>query len=642
MGWTVKHCTRHPSLKMALAIALALASSTAAALGLGQIDVKSRSGQPLLAEIPIVSNDPAELEQLQARLASPDTFTRVGLQPPQGIVSGLQFTVALDNSGSPVIRVTSAEPVTQPLLTFLVEVDWGQGRLVREYSALIDTPQTVSAPSQPAIQAPVVAPPNVIERPVQSFPPPSANATPIATQPAPSRAPDTTIGVPPTPVPAATPQAPAAAPSNEYGPVKRGESLSQVAGRLDVGGASLDQTMVALLRANPDSFIGGDLNQLKQGAVLRVPDSDALTAIDAAQASEIVRGQVRQWRDARRAVPQPASAASADSASSKASTMAGNASAPRSGGARLEIAPPGASRAMRAGTQSGINAGGEGKMLRQELQETKESLAARDAELQELKSRIADLEKLQADQQQLMALKDSELAAAQQRLATSQATPATPPPATATTNDSTLPWVFGGAGLLLVMLVGGWWMRGRSKPKPGFRVPHTAPSPLAAAFPSAPEPAADGARMAAPATPAAVAVPALTVVPAPKTPPAPAPAAKPAPVSASASASEPASAAETDPLPFWDRRERSQMSGGRVAAPAAAPAWHTGGAARMDAPPAAPLPVSDAAAAERLELAQAYLDLGDRDSARQLLSEVAVNGDHATRQQATRMLRELE
>ena len=272
-------------------------------------------------------------------------------------------------------------------------------------------------------------------------------------------------------------------------------------------------------------------------------------------------------------------------------------------------------------------------MLRQELQETKESLAARDAELQELKSRIADLEKLQTDQQQLMALKDSELAAAQQRLATSQATPAIPPPAATTPNDSTLPWVFGGAGLLLVMLVGGWWMRGRSKPKPGFRVPNAEPSPLAAAFPSTPEPATSDAPMATPAP---------VVAPAPTTVPAPAPKSPPAPARATKTA--PAPAAESDPLPFWDRRERNQMSGGRVAAPGptAAPAWHTGGAAHMDAPPAAPVPPSDAAGSERLELAQAYLDLGDHASARQLLSEVAVNGDHATRQQATRMLRELE
>ena len=114
--------------RIALAIALAVAAGPAAALGLGQIQVKSRVDQPLLAEIPIVSSDPAELEQLQARLASPETFRRIGLEPPTGAAADLQFTVALDDHGRPVIRVTSDTPVSQPLVTFLVEVDWGSGR----------------------------------------------------------------------------------------------------------------------------------------------------------------------------------------------------------------------------------------------------------------------------------------------------------------------------------------------------------------------------------------------------------------------------------------------------------------------------------------------------------------------------------
>src|SRR3546814_13104170 len=116
------------------------------ALGLGQITVKSERGEPLLAEIAIISSDPGELENLQARLASPETFARVGLEPPDSTVSGLQFTVALDPQGKPVIRVTSAEPINASLLTFLLEVDWGQGRLVREYAALPAAPERRAAP----------------------------------------------------------------------------------------------------------------------------------------------------------------------------------------------------------------------------------------------------------------------------------------------------------------------------------------------------------------------------------------------------------------------------------------------------------------------------------------------------------------
>ncbi|HEY5780823.1 MAG TPA: hypothetical protein VIT66_02980, partial [Lysobacter sp.] len=146
--------------RTALALALALSSGSAAALGLGQIEVRSKVGQPFLAEIPVISSDPAELENLQAELASPITFARIGLQPPMGVVADLQFTSALDGAGNPVIRVTSQQPVNEPLLTFLVSVDWGQGRLVREYSALLDTPRTVSAPLQPQVEEAMVSAPN--------------------------------------------------------------------------------------------------------------------------------------------------------------------------------------------------------------------------------------------------------------------------------------------------------------------------------------------------------------------------------------------------------------------------------------------------------------------------------------------------
>ncbi len=157
-----------------MSLALTLAAGPAAALGLGQIQVKSQPGQPLVAEIPIISSDPSELQGLQVQLASPETFRRVGLEPPQGAASSLHFEPALDAAGHPVIRVTSAGPIQTPLLTFLLEVDWGQGRLVREYSALIDAPRTVAAPIQPPIQAPAMAPSNTIDRP----PAPAVAATP--------------------------------------------------------------------------------------------------------------------------------------------------------------------------------------------------------------------------------------------------------------------------------------------------------------------------------------------------------------------------------------------------------------------------------------------------------------------------------
>jgi pilus assembly protein FimV len=550
-----------------LALLLALASFSAAALGLGQIEVKSKLGQPLLAEIPIISSDPAELEQLQAGLASLETFARIGLQLPQGVVADLQFTQALDVRGNPVIRVTTQQPVTEPLLTFLIEVDWGQGRLVREYSALIDTPRTVSAPLQPSIDAPVVEAPGIIERPEAS-----ATIEPPA-EPLPGEEPsdDDAIAAEPEPVAIATPPR-APAPSLEAGAayeVRSGDTLSAIAARASTG-VTLDQTMIALLRANPEAFIDGNINRLKAGAVLRMPANDQLASLDAAQATALVRSQVREWRESRRVAPQPADA-EAVAISAPESTTSTSSTAARVAGARLEIVPPGASDATRAGTQSGISTGGEGQMLAQELTQTKETLAAREAETQELKGRIAELEKLQQQQQQLIEMKDTELAATQARLAQTQKEQ---------TQAAVMPWVVGGAVVLVLALLVGWFLRRRDDARPKFR----APSPVAAA---------------------------------------------PAPSIADAFVDLAPAPTRAEP-----RREPEQPA-------PAAPAWHAGNAARIDTHSADPDPV-EAAGNERLDLARAYLDLGDLASARQLLGEVVINGDHAARQQAARMLRELE
>lgn len=641
-------------VRTALAASLALASGSAAALGLGPIELKSKLGQPLLAEIPIISNDPGELERLQAGLASPETFARIGLRPPDGVVANLQFVSALDARGNPVIRVTSSRPIEQPLLTFLIEVDWGQGKLVREYSTLLDAPRTVSAPLQPPIQAPAVAPSNAIVRepsPIPASPEPLEPASPAAADPvatpgeppgpvsprpeprpssstaiaptrspaAPSAAGVTTPPAPPPPVPAIRP--------DRYGAVQAGETLSQIASGLDFS-ASLDQVMIALLNANPDAFIDGNINLIKQGAVLRVPEAADVRSIALADAVAQVRKQTRAWRIATQPVPQPALADAPAEAAPAADPAA--APAPAAGGARLEIVPPGVSDASLAGTQSGISDGADGDMVRREMQQTKETLAARNAELAELKSRVADLEKLQADQQKLLEMKDNELTAVQQRLAKSQSADE------AAASGPGLPWALGGGGLLLLGLFGGWLIRRRAEVNPKFRAPSmgAVPSPLTAGFPAAPATggAPDATRTAAPAG-----VPAPVATTAPLFPAG----------ADDAGPGSPGVVATDESRELWERRERQPLPSKRPS-PIAVPTWHAGaGKNKPDATASAGADegsdnARDAPGAERLELARAYLDLGDRESARQLLDEVARDGDHAARERAGLMLRELD
>ena len=117
-------------LQLPLALALALGASGAHALGLGPIQVKSGLNEPLVAEIPILSAAPGELDELEVRLASPEAFARVGLERPVGLTANLQMSVGRNAAGQPVIRVTTASRFTEPFLTFLIEANWGRGSVV--------------------------------------------------------------------------------------------------------------------------------------------------------------------------------------------------------------------------------------------------------------------------------------------------------------------------------------------------------------------------------------------------------------------------------------------------------------------------------------------------------------------------------
>lgn len=589
-------------LRIALAVALVAVAGPAAALGLGQIQVKSKVDQPLLAEIPIISSDPGELEQLQARLASPDTFRRIGLEPPTGAAADLQFSVALDARGNPVIRVTSSAPVSQPLVTFLVEVDWGSGRLVREYSALLDTPRTVSAPAQPPIQAPTVAPANVIDRPAEAAVE-AQRAADVATAAEPAPAGDAIAAAPPpsAPEPIAAPPvdvAPAPAVAGNALAVEQGQTLSEIAGRVASHGYTLDQTMLALLRANPDAFIRGNINLLKAGAVLRVPDAAQVSELSATEAAVVVHDQIEQWRALRQPAPQPAAVADAVPQGTAPARPGAAAVVARAGDARLEIVPP-TQGGNRPGTRSGASAGGEGDMLRQELQQTKEDLAARRAEVDELKARVAELEKLQQQQQSLIEMKDSALATAEQRLA--EARKAVPAQAAATpaqaqaqkpADAGTPAWLWGGAGLVVLGLFAWLLMRRRApRPEPRFTAPRRGydSAELAAGMPGA----AAAAAQDDPEELRPVQRDVFEATPAMRWSPAPTP---------------------TTPTPTW----------------------HGGGAAVV-----APELAEPANASQQLELARAYLDLGDDDAARVLLREVLNGRDPGARDEAARMLREL-
>ena len=170
---------RHSVLGTALA--LALVAPSAYALGLGQLQVKSGLNQPLVAEIPIISASPGELEALDVRLASPEAFARVGLDRPLELTANLQFSVGKNSRGQPVVRVTTTNKFTEPFLSFLLEADWGKGAVTREYTALIDPPYIAPAVVKPMAAPSVAAMPTPAPAPIApppSAPPPDAETIP--------------------------------------------------------------------------------------------------------------------------------------------------------------------------------------------------------------------------------------------------------------------------------------------------------------------------------------------------------------------------------------------------------------------------------------------------------------------------------
>lgn len=613
------------SLQAVLVLVLALFSSAAMALGLGNIRVLSKPGQPLLAEIPVITSDPGELDNAKAGLASAATFERVGLAAPTGLVGELQFQFAQDRDGRAVIRVTSAAPVQVASVGFLIEVDWGQGRLVREYSALVSAPEAATAVAEPVIEAPAAAQSNLIVREPEPLPELPAPAAPPAT-PAPAQ-----------PVAAAPASRPAMAPvmnsEGQLATVQRGQSLSQIARELSrESGASLNQTMVALMRANPEAFIRGNINLLKQGAVLRTPAQEELARVDAAEARAIVRDQTSQWRQARAPIPQPA-VADAAAAPARPGTPVAAAASPS--GARLEIAPAAAGAQQTAGMTTGLDAGGEGDMLANEqLQQAKEELATRDAELQELRDRVGELEKLQKQQQSLIAMKDSDLAAAQKKLGEAAKGDA----------GGSFGWAWLGLALLVLAALG-WVLSRRRKPLPAAPRNDFDAGDLAATMPV----------MGAAATAQALqaeqvqAFDPLDEVDAESLAAAPVqPEAYEEPMPAWLKSSPPARVEPVVPAPirpvaevthkpvllFEASRQVDAVPEPAQPEPAAADEadWLAGDVAAIA--PLNPTP----AGRERLELAIAYLDLGDAETARTLLNEVAASADPQARGEALELL----
>ena len=434
-----------------IAAALLLIAGAADAAGLGKLTVLSHLGEPLRAEIDVVAPEKGELETLNARLASPDAYIQSSLPYPP-VALGLQMALDKRPTGEAFIKVTTQQPVPEPFIDLLIELNWRGGKIVRAYTALLDPPGLAAAP--PAAQAPAAAtaaaPPAAKPAPppapevethmgseMQLPPPEAPPPADVAAAPAPSAEPTPGEALPPTgeaqPAPAAVPAAPPAeagmppkAPTTpkEAGSytVKYGDTLSKVAKQNKTEDVSLDQMLVLLFRSNPDAFSGKNMNRLKTGKVLTIPDPSEAAGIAQKEARKQVRVQVADFRAYRERL---AAAAGAAMPSPEEQATGGKVTGP----VTEKATPPAGEPKEVLKLSKGESAGAAS--AQQRVHSLEEEVAARDRTIRDANERIAKLEKTVRDMQSLLDVKSKPMAELQQKQAAAppQPAPVPPPPA---------------------------------------------------------------------------------------------------------------------------------------------------------------------------------------------------------------------
>lgn len=442
-------------LKASVYMACLAWANIACAAGLGGINVTSALGQPLRAEIDLVAVDKIDKSTLVAKLASAETFKNTGLDYPFNLPK-LKFQIDERPNGDSFVKVTSLQPVNEPFVTLLVELVWPSGKLLREYTFLLDPvgyqaeqPREEVKPIEPVLAAPVVAP--VVEpaavpvatpaaepapdalaasAPAEAEPAP-AQAEQIAAEPAPEAAP-AVAEVPAEQTPAEQ-QAAEQALTQESAPteavlpaedalskeeaiaesssatsaepivVKRGETLGKIAARIKPSDVSLERMLVALYRENAGVFDGHNMNRIRAGKILSVPQADAVAMLPQADAEEEIRAQASDWNAYRRKLAA-ARAEATDHADKQEG--AGQISTAVTDKASGDKEPAKEVLKLSKGEAPGDKVAGGGKTSTQDKAIAKEDDAiAKNKALKEAQERTALLEKNVKDMQRLAQLK---------------------------------------------------------------------------------------------------------------------------------------------------------------------------------------------------------------------------------------------
>jgi len=267
-------------LSLMLVLTLGFVPLAAQALGLGDIRPNSALNQKFDAEIKLTSVTKGQIDDVRVSMASDAAFKRSGVDRTF-LLSKLRFRPELKTDGTAIIRVSSNEPIREPFLNFLIEVNWPKGRLVREYTVLLDPPVTLERKPAP-IQAPTIT--------RKSVTPPQAPAKPVV-----KRA-----------IKLAPSVHPAYSGALDEVKVKKNASLWVIARKHKHPGVDQHRMMMAIYHANPRAFIKNNINRLKKGAILRIPNKEDILALEKREAQKEYKLHVEAWHaDTEIARPDP-------------------------------------------------------------------------------------------------------------------------------------------------------------------------------------------------------------------------------------------------------------------------------------------------------------------------------------------------
>jgi len=385
--------------QISLAVCLVLMPFSGFAAGLGKINVNSGLGEPLKAEIELLSVTPEELSTLVAAIASEDAYAAQGITR-LGIHNNIKVEIAKNTDGSSILKLRSNQPISDPYLDMLVQVDWASGRLQREYTVLLDPPgykQSID---------------NVTPMPVK---PPSVSMSGNGTSPGNIASSSSIDSSQPnikktrklrrsTNQSAAPQQEPVESGAQKL-TTKRGDTLNSVAKELQVEGVSLDQMLVGLYENNKEAFTSGNMNRLKVGQIIKVPSKETLTSVDAQQAKQSVKVHSVNWNAYRNNLAGNVAAAPVILDAEQKQSASGKIAAAEDKAAPVKVGPQDVVK-LSAGEKETAKSGKDaGKASDAKIAALQEEAAAREKSLKEAQERTAALEKQIQDMQKLLALK---------------------------------------------------------------------------------------------------------------------------------------------------------------------------------------------------------------------------------------------